>query len=94
MGFTGLSLLRVWFGILEALTGHSGVWGTMAIELPTLRHIAPQPAQKGWRGGWVLAAGAATDWGSGRKTENSGWDTRPLRLDLFRWPWPVLVLQA
>jgi hypothetical protein len=47
LGFTGLSLLRVWFGILEALTGHSGVWGTMAIDAP---HIKAHRSAAGAKG--------------------------------------------
>ena len=46
----------IWLGLFEALTGHSGVWGTWPSMQRTSRRTARRPAQKGG-GGFAQAVG-------------------------------------
>ncbi len=47
--FNRWSRQGIWLGIFETLTGHSGIWGTVAIDATHIkrRDRLARPAQKG-----------------------------------------------
>ena len=45
--FNRWSRQGIWFEMFEALTGSTGIIGTVAIDSPTSKHIARQRAEKG-----------------------------------------------